>query len=176
MIESKGYMPPAESEEWETPQALYDELNQEFCFLLDAAASEENHKAPYFFTRKDSAFHVGNEWRQFYTVFCNPPYGKQIAKWVEKAAHESLHGAVVVMLLPARTDTKWFHDHCYQNNSVEIRFLRGRVKYKLGDKVAPAPFPSMIVIFGNQSLGGGESPTITLAREITKSGKHPKAY
>lgn len=173
MPDNKGYMPKAESEEWETPQSLYDSLDAEFCFLLDAAASESNHKAPYYFTRQDSAFHVGNEWHQFHTVYCNPPYGKQIERWVAKAAEESRKGAVVVMLLPARTDTRWFHEHCYNRQDVEIRFIKGRIKYRLGDKSAPAPFPSMLVIFGARSLSG-QSPTIQLARHLMAAKIHPK--
>ena len=77
------------------------------------------------------------------TVWCNPPYGREIGKWVEKAYNESLAGVTVVMLLPARTDTKWFHDYIY--GKAEIRFVRGRLKF--GDSKNSAPFPSMVIIF-----------------------------
>lgn len=77
------------------------------------------------------------------SVWCNPPYGREIGKWVEKAYNESLNGVTVVMLLPARTDTKWFHEFVY--GKTEIRFLRGRLKF--GDSKNSAPFPSMVVIF-----------------------------
>lgn len=80
-------------------------------------------------------------------VWCNPPYGREIGKWVEKAYDESLKGAMVVMLLPARTDTRWFHDYIY--NKAEIRFVRGRLKF--GDSKNSAPFPSMVVIFRGAS-------------------------
>lgn len=76
-------------------------------------------------------------------VWCKPPYGREIGKWVEKAYKESLEGATVVMLLPARTDTKWFHDFIY--GKAEIRFVRGRLKF--GDSKNSAPFPSMVVVF-----------------------------
>ena len=76
-------------------------------------------------------------------VWCNPPYGREIGKWVEKAYNESLVGVTVVMLLPARTDTKWFHDYIY--GKAEIRFVRGRLKF--GDSKNSAPFPSMVVVF-----------------------------
>ena len=76
-------------------------------------------------------------------VWCNPPYGREIGKWVEKAYKESLEGATVVMLLPARTDTKWFHDYIY--GKAEIRFVRGRLKF--GDSKNSAPFPSMVVVY-----------------------------
>ena len=76
-------------------------------------------------------------------VFCNPPYGRELPKWVKKCYEESQKGAVVVMLIPARTDTRWFHDYIY--GKAEIRFIKGRLKF--GDGKSPAPFPSMVVIF-----------------------------
>ena len=86
---------------------------------------------------------LGQPQRERERVWCNPPYGREIGKWVEKAYNESLKGAMVVMLLPARTDTKWFHDYIY--GKAEIRFVRGRLKF--GDSKNSAPFPSMVVIF-----------------------------
>ena len=86
-----------------------------------------------------------------YRVFCNPPYGREIGKWVEKAyAENMIGGAYVVMLIPARTDTKWFHDYIYNKPNVEIRFLKGRLKF--GDSKNSAPFPSMLVIFKRDPL------------------------
>lgn len=76
-------------------------------------------------------------------TFCNPPYGREIGKWVRKAYEESKKGPTVVMLLPARTDTKWFHDYIY--GKAEIRFIRGRLKFGGGEN--SAPFPSMVVVF-----------------------------
>ena len=77
------------------------------------------------------------------TVFCNPPYGRELPKWVKKCHDESKNGATVVMLIPARTDTRWFHEHIY--HKAEIRFIKGRIKF--GDSKSAAPFPSMLVIY-----------------------------
>lgn len=81
-----------------------------------------------------------------HTVFCNPPYGRAIGEWVKKCSEEAKKpNTTVVMLIPARTDTSYFHDYIYQKDNVDIRFVRGRLKF--GDGKAPAPFPSMVVIF-----------------------------
>lgn len=141
-----AYMPKAITDDWATPQALYDELNLEFNFVLDAAASSKNHKAPYWFgldhpdtQRKDG---LKADWGQHNgAIYCNPPYGKGLNAWVHKAYVES-QKQVVVLLLPARTDTQWFHAWIYPH--CEIRFIKGRLKYGAG--TSPAPFPSMIVI------------------------------
>ena len=84
-------------------------------------------------------------------TWCNPPYGKEIGKWVRKAYEESQMGAKVVMLLPARTDTRWFHD--YIVDKAKVRFIKGRLKF--GDAKNSAPFPSMIVVFGEDGDGDG---------------------
>ena len=125
---------------WETPQYLFDELDKEFHFTLDVCATPENAKCKKFYTKLEDG--LTQPWPG--TVWCNPPYGRQISKWV-KRAYETNHllGNTIVMLLPARTDTKWFHEYIY--NHAEIRFIKGRLKF--GDSVNPAPFPSMIVIF-----------------------------
>jgi len=87
-------------------------------------------------------------------VFCNPPYGRELGKWVEKAYNESRKGACVVMLIPARTDTRWFHDFIL--GRAEIRFLRGRLKF--GGSKNSAPFPSMVVVFGKENRNGKDEP------------------
>lgn len=84
-------------------------------------------------------------------VFCNPPYGRELPKWIKKAHDEAEKGALVVMLIPARTDTRAFHDYIY--HQAEIRFIRGRIKF--GDAKTAAPFPSMIVIFKNNIVKPG---------------------
>ena len=127
------------TDEWETPQYLFNELDEEFRFTLDAAASEKNHKCEKFFTKRQDG--LKQDWGG-HTVWCNPPYGRAIAKWVEKATESK---ATVVMLLPARTDTKWFHEYIY--GRAEIRFIKGRVRF--GNSKQNAPFPSMIVVFKN---------------------------
>lgn len=129
--------------DWETPQTLFNELDQEFHFTLDAAASPQNHKVDTYFTTKSDA--LQQDWAG-HMVFCNPPYSRRIGQWVAKASREaSKPHTTVVLLLPARTDTKWYHD--YIQYRAEIRFLRGRLKFEThGLPNGSAPFPSMIVI------------------------------
>lgn len=130
----------SDSEEWATPQSLFDELNAEFNFTLDPCATEENHKCEKFFTKEQNG--LLQSWKGE-RVFCNPPYGRAISAWVKKASDEVLTGAsIVVMLIPARTDTAYFHDYIYKKH--EVRFLRGRLHFN--DSKNSAPFPSMIVI------------------------------
>lgn len=131
----------SDSAEWATPQELFDELDKEFKFDLDIAANETNHKCEKYFTKENSAF--DNEW--FGTIWCNPPYGKTIGEWV-KACSE--YNGLSVMLIPARTDTKWFHEYIYNKPNVEIRFLKGRLHFN--NSKNSAPFPSMIVVFNGK--------------------------
>ena len=129
------------SEEWATPQEVYDKLNEEFRFTLDPCATEDNAKCATFFTKQQNG--LLQNW-EGHRVFCNPPYGQIIYQWVKKAFEESQKpNTKVVMLLPSRTDTRWFHDFIY--NKATIRFLKGRLKF--GNSNNSAPFPSMIVIF-----------------------------
>jgi site-specific DNA-methyltransferase (adenine-specific) len=125
--------------EWATPQWLFDVLNSIYCFTLDPCATHENAKCPKHYTQEDDGLSLswGDE-----TVFMNPPYGSEIGKWVEKCSR--LEEGCRVALLPARTDTRWFHEYIY--GQAEIYFIRGRLKF--GDGKGPAPFPSMIVVWG----------------------------
>jgi site-specific DNA-methyltransferase (adenine-specific) len=125
---------------WETPQATFDELDREFDFNMDVCATAENAKTPYFMTKEMDG--LAQPWNHL-TCWMNPPYGKTIGNWVEKAA--TSNAKVVVALLPARTCTRWFHDWIYNKPNVEIRFLKGRLKF--GGHKNSAPFPSMVVIF-----------------------------
>ncbi|WP_349290994.1 DNA N-6-adenine-methyltransferase [Brevibacillus sp. NL20B1] len=125
---------------WPTPQDFFDELNREFHFTLDPCATHDNAKCSTYFTKEDDG--LVQEWAP-HTVFMNPPYGREIKRWMQKAYEESLKGATVVCLVPARTDTAWFHDYVY--GKAEIRFVRGRLKF--GNAQNSAPFPSMIVIY-----------------------------
>ena len=127
------------SDDWETPHELFDKLNLEFEFCLDVCANKDNAKCSNYYTKEIDG--LKQPWRG--TCWCNPPYGREINKWVTKASIESKSGSTVVMLLPARTDTKWFHEYIY--NKAEIRFIRGRIKF--GGHKNNAPFPSMVVIF-----------------------------
>ena len=124
---------------WETPQDFFDELNDEFSFTLDVAASDHNAKCYHYYTQHEDGLKM--PWHG--VVWCNPPYGREIGKWVKKAYFEAILGTTVVMLIPARTDTKWFHD--YILGKAEVRFIRGRLKF--GGSKNSAPFPSMVVIF-----------------------------
>lgn len=125
--------------EWETPQALFYELYMEFGFTLDVCATKYNAKLPEYYSPEMDA--LKRPWPG--VCWCNPPYGRDVGQWVQKASEEAQKGATVVMLLPARTDTRWFHSYIY--GKAEIRFLRGRLKF--GGSKNSAPFPSMIVVF-----------------------------
>lgn len=129
---------------WATPQAFFDQLNEEFHFTVDVCAIPENAKCEKFFTPEING--LKQEWEG--VCWCNPPYGREIGKWVEKAYIASTFGATVVMLLPARTDTKWFHEYIY--NKSEIRFVKGRLKF--GNSKTAASFPSMVVIFKSEGV------------------------
>lgn len=140
-------------DDWETPKDLFDKLNEEFGFTLDACATDENAKCPHYFTEDTDG--LLQDW-QGQTVYCNPPYsltGGQ-DKWVKKCWEESQKpNTTVVALLPARTDTIRFHEYIW--GKAEVRFIKGRVNFEVGGrpvlnnkgKPQPAPFPSMIVIW-----------------------------
>ena len=131
----------SKTDNWETPPELFKDLDNEFKFTLDPCASKDNHKCDKYFTKEENG--LLQDWSG-YKVFCNPPYGRTIAAWVEKAYMEcQKENTLVVMLLPARTDTRWFHEFIY--HKFEIRFIKGRLKF--GSCKNSAPFPSMIVIF-----------------------------
>ena len=126
--------------EWETPQDLFDSLDAKYHFDLDPASTDDNAKCKNHFTVHDNG--LSKNWGG-QTVWLNPPYGREIVKWVKKAYEESQKPkTTVVCLLPARTDTKWFHDYCKRG---QIEFIRGRLKF--GNSKSSAPFPSMIVVF-----------------------------
>ena len=131
----------SKNEVWETPQYFYDELNKEFDFNLDPCALPENAKCAKYFTPEDDG--LKQDWGG-YNVFCNPPYGRNIIQWCKKCYEESKKpNTVVVMLVHARTDTKWFHEWVY--GKAELRFVRGRLKF--GGSKNSAPFPSMVVVY-----------------------------
>ena len=129
----------SQSDMWETPQEFFDKLNQEFHFNLDACALPENAKCTKYYTPKQDG--LSQPWSG--VVWCNPPYGREIGSWVRKGFFAAVNGATVVMLLPARTDTKWFHEYIY--GKAEIRFVKGRLKF--GESKNSAPFPSMVAVF-----------------------------
>ena len=125
--------------EWSTPQDLFDRLDEEFAFTLDPCCSHDNAKCAKHYTAAEDG--LAQSWAGE-RVFMNPPYGRVIGRWMEKAWLSAQLGALVVCLVPARTDTAWWHDFAMKG---EIRFLRGRLRF--GGGRGSAPFPSAIVIF-----------------------------
>ena len=123
---------------WATPTAFFENYNQKFNFELDVCATHENAKCAKYFTIDDDG--LSKEWSG--TCWMNPPYGREIIKWMEKAYKSSLNGATVVCLVPARTDTKWWHEYAAKG---AVEFIRGRLKF--GAAKNSAPFPSAVVIF-----------------------------
>lgn len=129
---------------WATPQDFFDKLDEEFKFTLDAAADETNYKCSFYYDEKDDA--LKQHWFNWIT-WCNPPYSN-VKLWIKKAYEESLKGGTVVMLIPARTDTKAWHEYIFPY--AEIRFVKGRLKF--GDSKNSAPFPSAVVIFRGKDV------------------------
>lgn len=145
------------NQEWETPQRLFDELNEEFNFTIDLAANSENHKVKRYYNLEH------NSLQQYWSnerAFLNPPYGRQMGRWIKKCAETqkynkqlsipplAIDSPVIVALLPARTCTRWFHEYIYNKPNVTVRFLKGRLKFELGgETVGTAPFPSMVIIW-----------------------------
>ncbi len=135
-----GTLYSSRSEEWGTPQGFFNQLNDEFHFTLDPCASVENAKCTKFFTQEQDG--LAQDWGKE-IVFMNPPYGKQIGLWMQKAYEASQGGATVVALVHSRTDTRWFHNWVY--GKAELRFVKGRLKFQ--GNVNSAPFPSLIAIY-----------------------------
>jgi phage N-6-adenine-methyltransferase len=133
------------SGEWETPREFFDAVNAIYRFDFDVCATHANAKCGRYFTKEE------NSLTQTWSGVCwmNPPYGREISLWVRKAYEASLaSGTVVVCLLPARTDTKWWHDYVIAH-AESIRFIRGRLRFS---GKGPAPFPSALVVFGQSDL------------------------
>jgi len=152
-------MASSKSDEWETPQELFDLLNNEFNFTLDPCSQEYNNKCEKHYTKTEDG--LKQSWKNE-TVFCNPPYGRSIKQWVEKCWNEhNENGTTIVMLIPSRTDTDWFHKYI-MDKATEIRFVKGRLKFENRTfpswrpdgnfKISPAPFPTMIVIYNNEPI------------------------
>ena len=128
--------------EWPTDQGVFDDLDDEFNFTLDPCCTKESAKCSTYFTEEDDG--LSQPW-DGHRVFMNPPYGREITKWIEKAYKSSQHGATVVCLIPSRTDTRWWHDYVMKG---DIRFIKGRLKF--GGHKNSAPFPSAVVIFNTR--------------------------
>ena len=123
---------------WATPQDFFDDYNAIYHFDVDVCATSENALCAKFYSPKDDG--LSKEWHGI--CWMNPPYGREIGKWMKKAYESSLHGATVVCLVPARTDTAWWHEYAMKG---EIEFIRGRLKF--GGSKNSAPFPSAVVVF-----------------------------
>lgn len=137
--------------DWETPDDLFQQWNNIYNFDLDVCATKHNTKCKKFYSPKTNG--LKQRWRG--NCWMNPPYGRELKKWVEKAHRSSMTGkCCVVCLIPARTDTKMFHDYIWDKElgrpypGIQVHFLKGRVKFKGAE--ASAPFPSMIVVFGEK--------------------------
>ena len=143
--DTRKVMFSSKTAEWTTPQAFYDRLNQEFNFTLDPCCTDETAKCSNYYTEADDG--LAQPWAG-HSVFMNPPYGRSIKDWIRKAYEESRKpNTVVVALIPARTDTRYWHDYCMEAS--EIRFIKGRLKF--GESNNSAPFPSAVVVFGSGS-------------------------
>lgn len=139
-------MTSSNTDEWASPQDLFDTLDATFHFTLDPCATPENAKCAKFYTKEQDG--LKQEWGEA-VIWCNPPYGREIGKWIQKCAE---HRGVAVMLIPARTDTRWWHSYIDKNPDAHVYFLKGRLKF--GNAKNCAPFPSALVVFTNWSTNG----------------------
>ena len=147
----------SKSKEWETPKAFFDGLDKFYNFTLDPCATPESAICKKFYTKEDDG--LSKDWGG-HNVFVNPPYGREIKKWIKKSFDESRKdNTTVVMLIPARTDTKYWHDYCMRADL--IYFVKGRLHFKnkaIADytgkiKTSPAPFPSAVIVFSGKYPG-----------------------
>ena len=137
----------SETDMWATPNDFYDRLNAVFRFETDVCAIASNAKCERFFTPEMDG--LAQEWSG--TCWMNPPYGRGIGAWIQKAYESAKqNGATVVCLLPARVDTRWWHDYCAKG---EVYFVKGRLKF--GDAKNSAPFPCAVVVFRPSVLDSG---------------------
>jgi len=169
-IQTQKTMFSSKSNEWETPQDFFDKLNEKYKFTLDPCCTRENNKCEKYYTIEQDG--LSKSW-EGETVFVNPPYG-DISKWIKKAYEESTYNeATVVMLIPSRTDTKYWHDYVMTGASV-IYFVKGRLKFKnkvIADytgktDLSPAPFPSVVIVFTSSKFRWSRSP---VARTMERS-------
>ncbi len=140
--------------EWETPQSFFDELDAEWHFTLDPCCTHANAKCAKHYTQAENG--LAQDWSGEH-VFLNPPFGREIHRWMKKAYRESLRGALVVCLVPARTDTTWWHAYAAKG---EVQFIKGRLCF--GGQANSAPFPSALVIF---------KPAVTLERFVATANQ-----
>lgn len=142
----------SKSDMWETPHALYNTLYKMFDFQLDVCAIPENAKCEQYFTPEQNG--LQQSWHPHKRIWMNPPYGRDIGKWMQKAYEESIKGCIVVCLVHARTDTRWWHN--WVQDKANVTFVKGRLKF--GNAKHSAPFPSAIVVYGiniHDAVNGG---------------------
>ncbi len=153
-----------------TPGEFFWELDKEFHFVLDAAATEKSAKCATYYTPETDGLTKPWNVAGGGAVFCNPPYGREIGKWVRKAYEEAQSGITVVLLIPARTDTSYFHEYIY--GKAEIRWVRGRLRFEDEDGTVypPAPFPSMVVVYNGEGKNGMKDETVE-ARAVKIAAK-----
>lgn len=147
---NKELMFSSKKEDWETPQLFFDELNKKYKFNWDLASSDANAKCVNHFTVGDDS--LSQDWAVLEgNLWLNPPYGRDLKHWVKKAYESSLHrSGLLVMLIPSRTDTSYWHDYIF--DKAQIKFIRGRLKFENGGVASqPAPFPSALIIFGKDA-------------------------
>ena len=137
---TRALMFSSDSMLWATPEDFFNKLNNKYKFTLDPCADHQNHKCDKYYTVEDDG--LSKSWKNE-IVFMNPPYGKHTATWMAKAWNEAKKGATVVCLVPARTDTRWWHRYCMRAS--KIYFVKGRLKF--GGNQNPAPFPSAVIVF-----------------------------
>ena len=137
----------SKTDRWETPQDFFNQLHQQFNFTLDVCALPDNAKCERYFTPEIDG--LAQDWAKNKedVIWLNPPYGRQISKWLKKAYETSLQGLTIVCLVPARTDTVWWHDYAMHG---DIYFVKGRLKF--GGHQNAAPFPSAVIVFNGNKI------------------------
>ena len=143
----------SKTNEWTTPINFYNELNKEFNFTLDPCCTKENALCQKYYTKEDNG--LVKDWSNE-IVFMNPPYDRNLHTWIRKAYLESLNNAIVVCLIPARTETQYWHDFIFPY-ALKILFIKGRLRF--GGSKHNAPFPSAIIVFEKRKI-----PTIQIIK------------
>lgn len=142
----------SDKQDWETPQDFFDNLNKEFDFELDAFASDKNAKCKHFFTEQDDA--LQQDWTEYKSIFINPPYTSKVQDEVLKKINDTISSnwrGVIVLLIPARTDTKRWHDYIF-NKADDIRFIKGRLRFEIdGVPRGSSTFPSAVVVYDGRN-------------------------
>jgi len=142
----------SDKQDWETPQGLFDNLNNEFDFELDAFASDKNAKCKHFFTERDDSFQ--QDWTKYKSIFINPPYTSKVQDEVLKKINDTISSnwrGVIVLLVPARTDTKRWHDYIF-NKADDIRFIKGRLRFEVdGVPRGSSTFPSAVIVYDSRN-------------------------